>query len=75
MGVDCVRLEGKVWNVYKYFSSKEAAEKGRRWLWSAWGKQGVSPLRVVKTSKGWGVFQCSRGKEYQIPKSKLVRVD
>lgn len=65
--VYAIKKDGLYWPLYKIFSSHRAAINGMTGLLPTRGKKsGLAHLTVQKTEKGWGVFQCSRHKQYQI---------
>ena len=62
-----IKHKGLYFHLYKFFSSRSAAIKGMKWLLKTWGGKGtLAYLTVAKTEKGWGVFQSSRSKQFQI---------
>lgn len=67
-----VKHRGEYYTLYKFYSSRTTAVNGMKYVqWLFPGtKEGRRVIRskmiVAKTEKGWGVFQSSPYKQYQI---------
>jgi len=67
-----VKSRGMYLTLYRFYSSRTAAVNGMKYIqWLFPGtKEGRRMIRakmiVAKTEKGWGVFQSSPHKQYQI---------
>lgn len=73
-GRDCIKKNGYAWLLYRYYSSKKSAHNGLMNIMKTFGKEAHSgrPMRVVKTTKGWGVFQLPK-KGYRTKADKLKK--
>ena len=66
--------DGYGWSKYSYFSSKKSAHDGIGTVKRAFGRKGSSLMRVIRTKKGYGVFQLSPKEEFRT-KASVIRME
>ena len=64
--VYAIKKDGLFWPLYRFFSSHTAATNGMNVLLKGSRGTNLAHMTVQKTKEGWGVFQSSRHKQYQI---------